>query len=303
MNAVWDLRPPPPDPGGGHRRTADDDPVVAEARQLGQMKHNNTPIDTQSVSATPPGSKVVRRRAQTAHTTEELLQSYVGGTACDLLAPEPGPSVAFTVQSGPCTIEDGGRCVGRPSGYSDSEACTIVPTFSFHLATCPVFVTEANWDFLTIDGTDYDGTNCPVGVAVTAASSIRWDSDDSVASDGWEICAALTPEHFCDGCTAAGGCTGAAWTASAGCGTCIEGWSGELCAVGGAASLILWRTVAAGIFEHVHDLSPLLCRYLPELRCRRPVRQRRMDRCHRWLYLHQGLGRRALRPRRSRRAI
>ena len=93
----------------------------------------------------------------------------------------------FTVQSGPCTAS--GSCVGRPSGYSDSETCTIVPTGSFALSSCPIFVTEANFDHVLIDGTNYDGANCPSGVGVTPSSTISWASDGSVAGDGWEICA------------------------------------------------------------------------------------------------------------------
>lgn len=45
----------------------------------------------------------------------------------------------FTVLSGPCTIDPTSDCVGRPSGFSESEACAIVPTSTFTLSSCSVF--------------------------------------------------------------------------------------------------------------------------------------------------------------------
>ena len=51
----------------------------------------------------------------------------------------------FTVNSGPCTLETSGSvvCVGRPSGYTDSESCQITSSSAGTLSSCPVFVTEA----------------------------------------------------------------------------------------------------------------------------------------------------------------
>ena len=141
----------------------------------------------------------------------------------------PPPPAAFTVISGPCTLEMDGTCVGRPAGYSNSETCEIASTGSAFLQACPVFSTESGCksqqshhptaacshkrrrhdldlnscderdrnlnqfrgadDHLNIDGTTYEGTNCPQGVQLTARSTIAWTSDGSVAGDGWEICA------------------------------------------------------------------------------------------------------------------
>ena len=48
----------------------------------------------------------------------------------------------FTVTSGPCTVSDGGRCVGRPGGYLPNEACAIVVGGGDGvLAACGVFDT------------------------------------------------------------------------------------------------------------------------------------------------------------------
>ena len=48
-------------------------------------------------------------------------------------------------------------------------------------------------DYLSIDGTRYDGSHCPVGVTLQPGSTITWVSDGSVAGDGWEICMSGPP--------------------------------------------------------------------------------------------------------------
>jgi hypothetical protein len=95
----------------------------------------------------------------------------------------------FTVNSGPCTLSHGGNCVGRPSQYSASETCSISSNRAGSVENCPVFNTERGYDFLNIDGTNYDGSNCPRGFSLSTRSTISWESDGSVAGDGWEICA------------------------------------------------------------------------------------------------------------------
>jgi hypothetical protein len=102
--------------------------------------------------------------------------------------PPSPPAPAFAVSSGPCTVQNNGQCVGRPSGYGQNERCTITVLAPVTLGSCPVFDTESGYDRVTIDGTDYDGTHCPQGVSVASGSSIIWDSDGSVVGSGWEIC-------------------------------------------------------------------------------------------------------------------
>jgi hypothetical protein len=147
-----------------------------------------------------------------------------GGTAMGSGA-DTFQSPQFSVVSGPCTVEEGGRCVGRPAGYSDSETCQISSSKTARLEACPIFNTErgceaANhvlccqlaqmicsalpllessrtnvWlfrctdDHLRIDGANFEGTSCPEGVSIAEGSEISWTSDGSVAGDGWEICA------------------------------------------------------------------------------------------------------------------
>jgi len=64
-----------------------------------------------------------------------------GGTAMGSGA-DTFQSPQFSVVSGPCTVEEGGRCVGRPAGYSDSETCQISSSKTARLEACPIFNTE-----------------------------------------------------------------------------------------------------------------------------------------------------------------
>ena len=103
--------------------------------------------------------------------------------------PPAGAGDAFIVTSGPCTILQGGLCVGRPYGYDDNELCQITAASTQVLGACPVFDTEQNWDHLTIQGAEYDGDNCPQGIQLDAGSVIEWYSDSSASGGAWEICA------------------------------------------------------------------------------------------------------------------
>ena len=102
--------------------------------------------------------------------------------------PPAGGGDVFFVNSGPCTVLQGGQCVGRPDGYSNNEVCSITTSSSQVLGPCPIFRTESGYDHLTIQGAEYDGTNCPQGIQLDASSMIEWYSDGSVGGDGWEIC-------------------------------------------------------------------------------------------------------------------
>ena len=76
-----------------------------------------------------------------------MLSGGGGGPApqpIDPLQPLPPASAPFTVDSGPCTLETSGSqfCVGRPSGYTNSESCQITSSAAGTLSPCPIFVTE-----------------------------------------------------------------------------------------------------------------------------------------------------------------
>eukprot|EP01052_Picozoa_sp_SAG31_P012657 SAG31_NODE_745_length_12408_cov_4.755057_6_plen_443_part_00 len=106
----------------------------------------------------------------------------------------------FVVHSGPCTVENGGRCVGRPNGYG-GESCAISITMDTTLEACPIFSTERCENFggycpnrLLVDGTTFADQNCPIGTLLTTDSTITWWSDGSYRTGrfrvyGWEICA------------------------------------------------------------------------------------------------------------------
>ena len=102
----------------------------------------------------------------------------------------------FEVTSGPCTVSEAGRCVGRPEGYGPSEHCTItVGVASGVLAPCRVFDTESNFDYVTLPGdAEHGGSDCPAGVALAPGGAIVWTSEGgsqgSVTSYGDNGCAA-----------------------------------------------------------------------------------------------------------------
>eukprot|EP01052_Picozoa_sp_SAG31_P033851 SAG31_NODE_3880_length_3789_cov_8.522764_1_plen_662_part_00 len=155
---------------------------------------------------------------------------------------------SFRVQSGPCIAHN--NCVGRTS-YGDDESCTIVPTSSFTLGSCPEFDTESRYDYVTIDGTQYDGNQCPSMVHVSPSSTIAWHSDGSASGAGWEICANVgnchygeLPRYSCVApCANGGRCDYATGTCA-----CAEGWFGDTCAIDlrycgttDAQALLVWR--------------------------------------------------------------
>jgi hypothetical protein len=144
----------------------------------------------------------------------------------DLFASLP----AFTVLSGPCTVAEGGRCVGRwPGGYLPNEDCEIIVSGPGGvLGTCPVFDIQdtPNSDFIvTPDGRHHDSADCPSGLLLGPGRTVTWHSDDTIqghnnivsreqldffggglrqnyhegAGGGWQICFDGGPLPFDDG--------------------------------------------------------------------------------------------------------
>eukprot|EP01045_Picozoa_sp_COSAG04_P012452 COSAG04_NODE_839_length_9957_cov_18.873504_4_plen_170_part_00 len=90
----------------------------------------------------------------------------------------------FAVVSGPCAVSEGGRCVGRPNGYSTSEDCAItVGGGGGVLGPCPVFDLnpyQNGLDHVTLPGgAAHGGSDCPEGAALAAGDAIAWTSDGS----------------------------------------------------------------------------------------------------------------------------
>eukprot|EP01050_Picozoa_sp_SAG11_P016808 SAG11_NODE_2337_length_3500_cov_62.684505_3_plen_714_part_00 len=132
------------------------------------------------------------------------------------LVPDDAPSAAsiqstdptFTVISGPCSVSQRGRCVGRPAGYSFSESCEINVIAGGTIGSCPAFST-CGGDHLNLMGRDYvhypNGNcnpqsirdECPIGLALAPGPTIAWQSvqSESIFSQraafgghAWEIC-------------------------------------------------------------------------------------------------------------------
>ena len=106
----------------------------------------------------------------------------------------------FAVSSGPCTVSDGGRCVGRPGGYEINEACAItVGGGGGTLEPCSVFDMDGtSEDYLALpDGSTPNGSECPTGTALAPGDSVGWTSGhDRQGSSGWHD----------NGCTTKGTC-------------------------------------------------------------------------------------------------
>ena len=126
-----------------------------------------------------------------------------------------GLNLTFVVVSGPCTLAEGGKCVGRwPGGYLPNEQCEITTAGAGGgvLGPCPAFDTQGG-DYLTLpDGTQKYGSICPVGTFIAPGVNLTWHSDSSAqghtygasnqerlagltfsmggAGGGWQICLA-----------------------------------------------------------------------------------------------------------------
>ena len=86
----------------------------------------------------------------------------------------------------PCTVSQGGRCVGRPEGYLPNEECVIVVGGSGgQLAACPVFdlwAEASGRDVIELHDRHArpTGSECPVGVIFSPGDAISWRSDSIV---------------------------------------------------------------------------------------------------------------------------
>eukprot|EP01045_Picozoa_sp_COSAG04_P001745 COSAG04_NODE_59_length_30260_cov_18.181327_13_plen_205_part_00 len=89
-------------------------------------------------------------------------------------------SPVFSVTSGPCTVSEGGRCVGRPEGYGPNEACaiTVGGTGGGVLGPCAVFDTTDSSDYVTLlGGAQHGDSGCPVGAALAPGDALSWTSN------------------------------------------------------------------------------------------------------------------------------
>eukprot|EP01052_Picozoa_sp_SAG31_P021600 SAG31_NODE_1678_length_7548_cov_16.675393_2_plen_910_part_00 len=127
------------------------------------------------------------------HPEWGVLNGAVTMEADDMVYDPPGLIPAFfVVLSGPCTVTEHGRCVGRwPGGYLPNEACHIAVGRGGVLGPCPVFDTDGssladdNGDYVTMpDGSIHGGSlgsggpgaGCPVGATLTTGQILAWHS-------------------------------------------------------------------------------------------------------------------------------
>jgi len=87
-------------------------------------------------------------------------------------------------------LSENGRCFTTGEEQQHDADCVITALENVVL-TVVWFNTEARYDFMTIDGTVYEGTDSPDGVAVLAGETIEWESDTWDREDGFEICSKL----------------------------------------------------------------------------------------------------------------
>ena len=116
-----------------------------------------------------------------------------------------GPPGSFTVSSGPCTVSDSGRCVGRPAGYLWNERCVIaVGGGGGVLGPCGVFGIHSfngdpmsfagSGDYVTLpDGSTHFGFDCPVGAILAPDDNVGWHAGRNAEAPGardvgWQIC-------------------------------------------------------------------------------------------------------------------
>jgi len=111
---------------------------------------------------------------------------YVGEGGAPQPVPTPAPPPgSWSISGSGCSASNG--CItsnGHPGNYANNEECTI--TLTEVAVTVAAFNTEANYDFLTVGGTRYSGSNGPS--SGTYSGLISWSSDFSIVTSGWSLC-------------------------------------------------------------------------------------------------------------------
>ena len=105
------------------------------------------------------------------------------------------PDAFWEILSGAkyCEIVDGGRCVTDGSGdYGNSEVC-IVKALQPLFVSAKEFLTAEEHDFVKINGIiEYSGDHGPQGVFMARGAIWRWQSDTSLTSAGFTLCASVS---------------------------------------------------------------------------------------------------------------
>jgi hypothetical protein len=113
-------------------------------------------------------------------------------------SPPPNPPVApgqlmWTVTSGSefCHITSDGSCVtDGHNRYDNNEDCTFKAAAQMTI-TAKNFHVESYYDYLMVGSEKYTGTQGPMNKLVDADTLFRWNADNIVKGDGFEICGQL----------------------------------------------------------------------------------------------------------------
>ena len=101
----------------------------------------------------------------------------------------------FYVLSGSayCTTDAAGVCVTDGTGnHGNQESCVFTVTQPTVYATATYFQTETFFDYITIGGVRYSGTNGPSNVMMTQGQTFSWYADFSITYGGFTICGSAT---------------------------------------------------------------------------------------------------------------
>ena len=138
----------------------------------------------------------------------------------DVVSPTWGlaSSPVFVVTSGPCTLTEGGRCVGRADGYGPGESCDITviggPVGGL-LDGCGVFDLNAYGkdDYINLPMSTHLGSDCPEGTALATGDSVSWHSNGQYQGN-WDCAVSELRRQGTNNF----GCGGASVGADNGCG-------------------------------------------------------------------------------------
>jgi len=132
----------------------------------------------------PPASAIVPG-AEECHAGLVAAIDYAKSYVPPAPTPAPAPG-SWAISGSGCEMD--GNCIqsnNHPSNYGNNEQCTINLYGDIPLAF-DAFATENRYDFLTVGGAAYSGSNAPPNGAYSG--TISWSTDSSVAQSGWKFC-------------------------------------------------------------------------------------------------------------------
>jgi len=106
--------------------------------------------------------------------------------------------IDVTTTEGNCAVD--GNCFSNLN-HGNSEDCTwVVEGISGTLEFSQFNVeshSSCNFDYLLISGTKYCGATAPTNLGVTAGDEIKWHSDGSVTTTGFNVCVTFSCTATC----------------------------------------------------------------------------------------------------------